>query len=62
MLKIELGKPEPGFIDDIGGYHHEAEGWDPEGNWCGECTAVSCQFCKVWQDRQDTKIINYTYK
>ena len=34
-----------GFYDDIGGYHEAGMGWNPNGNWCGECSTVNCREC-----------------
>lgn len=34
-----------GYYDNIGGYHDCAEGWNPNGVWCGECTSISCAKC-----------------
>ena len=34
-----------GYYDDVGGYHDCAEGWNPNGVWCGECTRINCKNC-----------------
>lgn len=34
-----------GYYDEVGGYHDCAEGWNPNGVWCGECTNKSCINC-----------------
>jgi hypothetical protein len=36
------------FYDYIGGYHSEGEGWDPNGDYCGECGKASCADCYAW--------------
>lgn len=33
------------YYDEVGGYHDCAEGWNPNGVWCGECTNRSCKDC-----------------
>ena len=33
------------YYDEVGGYHDCAEGWNPNGVWCGECTRPSCKGC-----------------
>ena len=33
------------YYDEVGGYHDCAEGWNPNGVWCGECTNKSCAKC-----------------
>lgn len=33
------------YYDEVGGYHDCAEGWNPNGIWCGECTNKSCANC-----------------
>ena len=37
-------KPEM-IIDEVGGVHDCAIGWNPNGLWCGECTKISCKNC-----------------
>lgn len=39
-----LDVPEA-YYDEVGGYHNCAEGWNPNGVWCGECTNKSCAKC-----------------
>ena len=36
---------EEAYEDDVGGFHDCAEGWNPNGVWCGECCALSCRGC-----------------
>ena len=36
---------EEAYFDEVGGYHDCAEGWNPHGVWCGECTNKSCANC-----------------
>ena len=49
----ELGLPiyfydyPEGYYDEVGGYHDCAEGWNPNGVWCGECTNKSCADCSL---------------
>lgn len=31
--------------DEVGGHHDCAEGWNPQGHWCGECCKASCVDC-----------------
>ena len=47
---LAWGKMQEGseYYDRIGGYHSEGEGWDPNGNYCGECGKLSCTQCYVW--------------
>lgn len=33
------------ITDSIGGIHSEGQGWNPQGNYCGECNAVTCLGC-----------------
>jgi len=44
---------------DERGYHDEAEGWDPAGNWCGECLRATCQDCIVWLLKKYDRITDY---
>lgn len=37
-------RPEA-YYDEVGGYHDCAEGWNPNGVWCGECTEKTCANC-----------------
>ena len=30
---------------DIGGFHDSGMGWNPNGNWCGECSTSNCREC-----------------
>lgn len=39
-------KPEL-IIDEVGGTHDCAIGWNPNGVWCGECTRISCKNCSA---------------
>ena len=36
---------ETGHFDSVGGYHCQAEGWNPHNVYCGECTEASCENC-----------------
>ena len=33
------------YYDDIGGFHDSGMGWNPNGNWCGECSKFNCKNC-----------------
>lgn len=39
------------YIDEIGGTHSGGLGWDPDGEYCGECCKCSCATCHVWKRR-----------
>ena len=39
------------ITDEIGGVHTDGVGYDPEGNFCGECTRESCVGCGPWTER-----------
>ena len=53
--EIEYAKSKGKFIsfynhpeahyDDIGGFHDSGMGWNPNGNWCGECSNSTCRKC-----------------
>lgn len=34
------------FTDDVGGYHSDGMGWNPQSVFCGECTHTTCEGCK----------------
>lgn len=36
------------WIDLLGGTHDCGVGSDPNGEFCGECSNISCEDCKVW--------------
>ena len=38
------------YIDNVGGVHEGGTGTDTNGNFCGECSNVSCSICPVWKD------------
>ena len=44
---------ETGYYDEVGGYHDEAIGWNPNGVWCGECTQKSCINCPSRYIKED---------
>lgn len=44
-----------GYYDEVGGYHDCAEGWNPNGVWCGECTNKSCANCPSKDIKQDSR-------
>lgn len=33
------------YRDEVGGLHEGGVGWNPNGIFCGECTAVTCKGC-----------------
>ncbi len=37
------------------GTHDEAVGFAPNGDWCGECSKISCINCSVWQRMKATE-------
>lgn len=43
-----------GFYDEVGGYHCEGVGYDPPGNWCGECCHDSCATCREYTKKEGT--------
>jgi hypothetical protein len=32
-------------MDEVGGVHEGGVGWNPNGEFCGECASVSCKGC-----------------
>lgn len=42
------------WIDEVGGTHDSGTGWDPDGNFCGECYGASCRTCGVWKPNSST--------
>lgn len=44
-MPIRFYETNEAHYDEIGGYHDCAEGWSPNGTWCGECTKASCKNC-----------------
>ena len=44
-LPIIFSDNPEAYYDDVGGFHDCAEGWNPKGVWCGECTKGSCRDC-----------------
>lgn len=43
----------PDYFDEVGGFHSEAMGWNPNGVWCGECTKISCANCSSRNAKED---------
>jgi len=39
------------FTLDPKGTHEDGCGWDPAGNFCGECGDGTCEGCPVWAKR-----------
>lgn len=44
-----------GYFDEVGGYHEGGCGNDPNGEFCGECSKLSCADCPVWKKGSDNK-------
>ena len=38
-------------VDEIGGIHEDGLGWNPDGDFCGECTNMNCKTCPVWLNK-----------
>ena len=36
---------ESTWLDDVGGFHDEPEGWNPNNVSCGECNSITCKGC-----------------
>lgn len=36
------------FDIDTKGTHEDGCGWDPNGNFCGECGSGTCEDCPIW--------------
>lgn len=41
------------YFDEVGGFHDCAEGWNPNGVWCGECTKASCANCSSKDSKKE---------
>lgn len=41
------------YIDNVGGIHEGGTAHDPNGNFCGECSNVSCEICPIWKHIKD---------
>ena len=37
------------YIDHVGGVHDSGTAYAPNGNFCGECSNVSCEICFIWK-------------
>ena len=37
------------YIDSVSGEHSCGLGYAPNGEFCGECSNMSCDGCKVWE-------------
>ena len=37
------------YIDNVGGIHDSGTAHAPNGDFCGECSNVSCEICSVWK-------------
>lgn len=42
-----------GYYDEVGGYHCDAIGYSPNGDWCGECCRESCTSCPVYINNKE---------
>lgn len=45
LLEHELLNEQP-HKDEFGGEHEEGLGWNPDGDFCGECSNITCVGCK----------------
>ena len=54
-MKIIFYDYPEGYYDEVGGYHDCAEGWNPNGVWCGECTKESCADCPSRYNKEGLK-------
>lgn len=52
VIQSEEAKHYPCFYDEVGGYHEGGCGFDPDGDFCGECGSTSCATCEVWHRKQ----------
>ena len=52
VIQSEEAKHYPCFYDEVGGYHEGGCGFDPDGEFCGECGSTSCASCGVWHDKR----------
>lgn len=52
---VDDAPPDKGYYDEVGGYHDEAMGYSPSGNFCGECTNESCADCSVYAAEKEEK-------
>lgn len=52
-VKIDEWKEDYGFYDEIGGYHSEGLGWNPQGVFCGECSSMTCIECSFRDEKDD---------
>lgn len=43
------------YIDSIGGEHSCGLGYAPNGEFCGECSNISCDGCSVWEEIKNGK-------
>lgn len=50
---VEDTTRDVGFTDSVGGFHVDAIGYSPNGNFCGECCSDSCEHCGVWKNEED---------
>lgn len=41
------------YYDDIGGFHDAGMGWNPNGNWCGECSKSTCRECPNIKSKEE---------
>lgn len=39
------------IIDECGGIHEEGLGWNPDDEFCGECSNTTCKNCKVYRNK-----------
>ena len=41
-------------VDELGGTHSEGLGWNPNGDFCGECGNMTCDDCSTWIEQNLT--------
>jgi hypothetical protein len=41
------------YVDSIGGEHGCGLGYAPNGEFCGECSKMSCDGCPVWEEMEN---------
>ena len=47
--------------DSIGGVHDEGLGWDPFGEFCGECSRMTCKGCRVFEVSHSKYQVKFAY-
>lgn len=44
------------YKDVLGGVHSECVGWSPSGEFCGECSTITCKGCKSYEQSVTGKL------